>query len=101
MTSVEPLTSAKRTVTCLRSPSRAALEERIFSARYLGVWLSRATTAEPPASASSSRGDGGATATGCDGAERRVPRRRGRDKFGATTARRRRSDSTLELTSSV
>src|SRR4029077_3234446 len=30
---MEPLRSAKRTVTCLRSPSRAALEVRIFSAR--------------------------------------------------------------------
>ena len=35
--SIEPLRSAKRTVTCLRSPSRAALEVRIFSARCLGV----------------------------------------------------------------
>ena len=34
---LEPLRSAKRTVTCLRSPSRAALEVRIFSARCLGV----------------------------------------------------------------
>ena len=35
--SIEPLRSAKSTVTCLRSPSRAALEVRIFSARCLGV----------------------------------------------------------------
>jgi hypothetical protein len=35
--SMEPLRSAKRTVTCLRSPSSAALEVRIFSARCLGV----------------------------------------------------------------
>jgi hypothetical protein len=34
---VEPFMSAKSTVTCLRSPSRAALEVRIFSARCLGV----------------------------------------------------------------
>ena len=31
------LRSAKRTVTCLRSPSRALLEVRIFSARWRGV----------------------------------------------------------------
>jgi hypothetical protein len=30
--------SAKSTVTCLRSPSRAAFEVRIFSARYFGVY---------------------------------------------------------------
>jgi bifunctional non-homologous end joining protein LigD len=35
--SIEPLRSAKRTVTCLRSPSRAAFEVRIFSAKCLGV----------------------------------------------------------------
>jgi len=34
---MEPLRSAKRTVTCLRSPSRAVREVRIFSARCLGV----------------------------------------------------------------
>jgi hypothetical protein len=34
---LEPLRSAKRTVTCFRSPSRAALEVRIFSARCFGV----------------------------------------------------------------
>src|SRR5215831_5634840 len=38
--SIEPLRSAKSTVTCLRSPSRAALEVRIFSARCLGVYVS-------------------------------------------------------------
>src|SRR5438132_180975 len=37
--SIEPLRSAKRTVTCLRSPSSEALEVRIFSARCLGVYL--------------------------------------------------------------
>jgi hypothetical protein len=36
--SIEPLRSAKRTVTCLRSPSSAALEVRIFSARCFGVY---------------------------------------------------------------
>src|SRR5215813_240687 len=36
--SIEPLRSAKSTVTCLRSPSRAALEVRIFSARCFGVY---------------------------------------------------------------
>src|SRR5215467_13298261 len=35
---MEPLRSAKRTVTCLRSPSSAALDVRIFSARCLGVY---------------------------------------------------------------
>ena len=35
--SIEPLRSAKRTVTCLRSPSRAAFEVRIRSAKYFGV----------------------------------------------------------------
>jgi hypothetical protein len=38
--SIEPLRSANRTVTCLRSPSRAALEVRIFSARCFGVYAS-------------------------------------------------------------
>src|SRR6266851_2218976 len=36
--SIEPLRSAKRTVTCLRSPSRALLEVWIFSARCFGVY---------------------------------------------------------------
>jgi hypothetical protein len=31
--SIEPFRSAKSTVTCLRSPSRAVLDVRIFSAR--------------------------------------------------------------------
>ena len=34
---VKPETSTKSTVTCLRSPSSALLEVRIFSARCLGV----------------------------------------------------------------
>src|SRR5215831_2774 len=38
--SIEPLRSAKSTVTCFRSPSRAALEVRNFSARCLGVYAS-------------------------------------------------------------
>src|SRR5262249_30266707 len=38
--SIEPLRSANSTVTCLRSPSRVALEVRIFSARCLGVYAS-------------------------------------------------------------
>src|SRR5713101_3478101 len=38
--SIEPFRSAKSTVTCLRSPSRAALEVRIASARCLGVYVS-------------------------------------------------------------
>jgi hypothetical protein len=33
----EPFRSAKSTVTCLRSPSSAAFEVRIFSARCFGV----------------------------------------------------------------
>src|SRR5262249_54647297 len=36
--SIEPFTSANSTVTCLRSPSRALLDVRIFSARCLGVY---------------------------------------------------------------
>jgi hypothetical protein len=40
--SIEPLRSAKSTVTCLRSPSRAAFEVRIFSARCFGVYESGA-----------------------------------------------------------
>src|SRR4029077_4120437 len=36
--SIEPFTSAKRTVTCLRSPSRALRDVRIFSARCFGVY---------------------------------------------------------------
>jgi hypothetical protein len=35
--SIEPLRSANRTVTCLRSPSRARVDMRIFSASCLGV----------------------------------------------------------------
>src|SRR5215831_8779032 len=35
---MEPLRSAKRTVTCLRSPSRADLDVRIRSARCFGVY---------------------------------------------------------------
>src|SRR5262249_60591491 len=37
---MEPLRSANSTVTCLRSPSRAVLEVRIFSARCFGVYAS-------------------------------------------------------------
>src|SRR5882724_11919800 len=36
--SIDPLRSAKRTVTCLRSPSSALRELRIFSARCFGVY---------------------------------------------------------------
>src|SRR5262245_35399216 len=36
--SIEPLRSAKSTVTCFRSPSRAEREVRIFSARCFGVY---------------------------------------------------------------
>src|SRR5207245_134729 len=36
--SIEPFTSAKSTVTCLRSPSSAWRARRIFSARCLGVY---------------------------------------------------------------
>src|SRR5215470_384084 len=36
----ESTMSQKSTVTCLRSPSRAAFEVRIFSARCLGVYAS-------------------------------------------------------------
>jgi hypothetical protein len=39
---MDPLRSAKRTVTCLRSPSSAAFEVRIFSARCLGVYVAGA-----------------------------------------------------------
>src|SRR5262245_22754509 len=35
---MEPLRSANRTVTCLRSPCRAAFDVRIFSARCFGVY---------------------------------------------------------------
>jgi|SRR5262249_48551528 len=38
--SMEPLRSANSTVICLRSPSRAVLDVRIFSARYRGVYAS-------------------------------------------------------------
>src|SRR5215475_15461831 len=37
---MEPFISANSTVTCLRSPSRALLEVRIFSARCFGVYES-------------------------------------------------------------
>src|SRR5262245_36301372 len=36
--SIDPFTSAKSTVTCLRSPSRAERDVRIFSARCFGVY---------------------------------------------------------------
>src|SRR5439155_8009974 len=36
--SIEPFRSAKSTVTCFRSPSRAPLDVRIFSARCLGIY---------------------------------------------------------------
>ena len=36
--SIEPITSANSTVTCLRSPSRAPWPARIFSARCSGTW---------------------------------------------------------------
>src|SRR3974377_98143 len=36
--SIEPFTSAKSTVTCLRSPSSALRDVRIFSARCFGVY---------------------------------------------------------------
>src|SRR5690349_7038908 len=39
---VNPETSAKRTVTCFRSPSRALLDVRIFSAKCFGVYESGA-----------------------------------------------------------
>lgn len=47
--SIEPFKSAKSTVTCFRSPSRAALEVRIFSARWLGVWVSGEVNFDGPA----------------------------------------------------
>src|SRR5215510_7400716 len=37
---IEPLRSAKSTVTCLRSPSRAAFDFRMRSARCCGVYVS-------------------------------------------------------------
>src|SRR5262245_29006747 len=40
---MEPFRSAKSTVTCLRSPSKAALDVRIFSARCFGVYVSGET----------------------------------------------------------
>src|SRR5215471_9084311 len=45
----ESTMSQKTTVTCLRSPSRAALEVRIFSARCLGVYASGATARDAAA----------------------------------------------------
>src|ERR1700694_694617 len=38
--SMEPFRSAKSTVICLRSPSSADFDVRIFSARCLGVYVS-------------------------------------------------------------
>ena len=53
--SIEPITSANSTVTCLRSPSRAPRPARIFSARCSGRWErgSGATGAPPITSAAS------------------------------------------------
>src|SRR5712691_11024164 len=42
--SIEPFMSAKSTVTCLRSPSSAALEVRIFSAMCFGVYVAGEAT---------------------------------------------------------
>ena len=52
--SIEPITSANSTVTCLRSPSRVARPARIFSARCSGGWVrgsGAAIGAAAPASA--------------------------------------------------
>src|SRR6516164_5471039 len=49
--SIDPLRSANSTVTCLRSPSRALREVRIFSARCLGVYDCGSRTAVPCAPA--------------------------------------------------
>src|SRR3954451_486212 len=49
--SIEPITSAKRTVTCLRSPSREVRPARIFSARCSGTGERGSGSAtEPPCS---------------------------------------------------
>ena len=45
--SIEPFTSAKRTVTCLRSPSTVAFAWRIFSARS-GAWAGDGVVVRPP-----------------------------------------------------
>jgi hypothetical protein len=44
---MDPLRSEKRTVTRLRSPSRAALEVRISSGRCLGVSISGVAKRDP------------------------------------------------------
>src|SRR5262245_21551888 len=43
---MDPLRSAKRTVTCLRSPSSADFETQIFSARCVGVYACRESNGE-------------------------------------------------------
>src|SRR5262249_21006492 len=48
--SIEPLRSANSTVTCLRSPTRAAPEVRIFSARCCGVYFCGEAGAAAPSS---------------------------------------------------
>jgi hypothetical protein len=55
---VELLRSANSTVTCFRSPSRALLEVRIFSARCLGVYDWGEVNSDAP-----SRDAGGAPVT--------------------------------------
>src|SRR5262249_49316605 len=47
--SIEPFTSAKRTVTCFRSPSSAERVVRIFSARWFGVYARTSRTGAAPA----------------------------------------------------
>jgi hypothetical protein len=44
--SIEPFTSTKRTLTCLRSPSTVAFARRIFSARS-GTWAADGVVARP------------------------------------------------------
>src|SRR5439155_19040 len=46
--SIDPFTSAKSTVTCLRSPSSRPRDARIFSARWAGAWGRRSGGATPP-----------------------------------------------------
>ena len=43
---MEPFRSANSTVTCLRSPSRASRELRIFSTRWIGVYDSGGRSSE-------------------------------------------------------
>src|SRR5207245_5158567 len=63
--SIEPFRSANSTVTCLRSPSRALLEARIFFARCWGVYASGEPNRDTDGVGSGATGKAGVGEPGC------------------------------------